>query len=395
MSCQDSGYGNKIPRVIAGRYEVKVEKQIADTNAGGVFPAIDTNTGQEVAIKIEHRLAHRRELEGEYLIYRRVSPNVPNAHTIPSIRWYGKEGNYRALVMDMLGPTLQDLFQSHDGPFSLKTVLMIADQLISRVEYLHSQLYIHRGIKPDNFCVGLQDKRKIYMIDLAFGKRYMDPKLKWHIHYMENRATRRDDLESLGYMFVFFLKGSLPWHDESDPLDKASIKRKPLEDLCQGLPKQFLMYLHYCRALPFDGDPDYENIRQLFRRLFLEKGYEYDWEFDWCKKPNKESVAPENGSEVGEDNKEPLEVHDKKNGSNEEKRDGISKEIDEESNNISNADTDRSEISPIDNTGLKQNVNSDDDHVNADEADGGNDLQEGEKRLRRSARLKEKAIGKP
>lgn len=145
---------------------------------------------------------------------------MPNAHTIPSIRWYGKEGNYRVLVMDMLGPTLQDLFESHDGPFSLKTVLMIADQLISRVEYLHSQLYIHRGIKPDNFCVGRQDQRKIYMIDLAFGKRYMDPKLKWHIHYLENRwgfansnwcslnvsegirATRRDDLESLGYMFV-------------------------------------------------------------------------------------------------------------------------------------------------------------------------------------------------
>lgn len=64
------------------------------------------------------------------------------------------------------------------------------------------------------------------------------------------------------------------------------------------------MYLHYCRALCFDGDPDYNNIRQLFRRLFLEKGYEYDWEFDWCKKPNKESVAQENGNKVGEDKKE-------------------------------------------------------------------------------------------
>lgn len=125
-------------------------------------------------------------------------------------------------------------------------------------------------------------------------------------------------------------------------------------------------------------------------------------------------MAQENGSEVGEDNKVPLEAHDKKNGSNAEKRDDISKEIDEESNNISKADTDRSEISPIDNTGLKQvneakkyqeaqtemeapsqNANSDDDHVNADEPDGRNDLQEGEKRLRRSVRLKEKAIGKP
>lgn len=144
---------------------------------------------------------------------------MPNAHTIPSIKWYGEEGNYCALVMDMLGPTLQDLFSSHSGPFSLKTVLMIADQLISHVEFLHGQLYIHRGIKPDNFCIGLQDQRKIFMIDLGFAKRYRDPKTKRHMPYEKyercanpnwcslrvsegTMASRRDDLESLGYMFV-------------------------------------------------------------------------------------------------------------------------------------------------------------------------------------------------
>lgn len=190
----------------------------------GVFPAVDTKTGQEVAVKLEHiwnaLLSGHCDLEHEYSTYRDISKHVPNAHTIPSIRWYGEEGNYCALVMDMLSPTLQDLFSSHSGPFSLKTVLMIADQLISHVEFLHGQLYIHRGIKPDNFCIGLQDQRKIFMIDLGFAKRYMDPKRKQHMPYMEFRErcanpnwcslnvskgtmpSRRDDLESLGYMFV-------------------------------------------------------------------------------------------------------------------------------------------------------------------------------------------------
>lgn len=172
------------------------------------------------------------------------------------------------------------------------------------------------------------------------------------------------------------------------------------------------MYLHYCRALCFDGDPDYNNIRQLFRRLFLEKGYEYDWEFDWCKKPNKESVAQENGNKVGEDKKESLEAQDKENGSNTEKHDGISKEIDEESNNISKADTDQSEISPIDNAGLKQ-VNEG-KHIKKLKPKWRHPVRmpvpmtimstpmnrkaemtckEEKKTLRRSARLKEKAIG--
>lgn len=368
-------------------------------------------------------LEDRRDLRDEHEAYRDISKHVPNAHTIPSIKWYGEEGNYCALVMDMLGPTLQDLFSSHSGPFSLKTVLMIADQLISHVEFLHGQLYIHRGIKPDNFCIGLQDQRKIFMIDLGFAKRYRDPKTKRHMPYEKyercanpswcslrvsegTMASRRDDLESLGYMFVFFLKGSLPWHGTCS-IEMEDIKSEPLEDLCKDLPDEFLKYLQYCRALKFDSDPDYRYLRLLFHQLFLEKGYENDWEFDWCKKPNNEGAAEE------KDDKEPLEANDKKNGNNAEKRNNISKDL-EESNNVTNADTDQSEITSVNNTDLKQvseakedqkaqteikvpskSVNFDDHHANIDEPEGGNDLQEGENRLRRSARLKKMAREEP
>lgn len=165
------------------------------------------------------------------------------------------------------------------------------------------------------------------------------------------------------------------------------LESEPLEDLCKDLPDEFLKYLQYCRALKFDSDPDYRYLRLLFHQLFLEKGYENDWEFDWCKKPNNEGAAEE------KDDKEPLEANDKKNGNNAEKRNNISKDL-EESNNVTNADTDQSEITSVNNTDLKQvseakedqkaqteikvpskSVNFDDHHANIDEPEGGNDLK--------------------
>ncbi|OWZ27973.1 protein kinase [Cryptococcus neoformans var. grubii Br795] len=122
---------------------------------------------------------------------------------------------------------------------------------------------------------------------------------------------------------------------------------EPLEDLCKDLPEEFLKYLQYCRTLKFDSDPDYQYLRLLFHQLFLEKGYENDWGFDWCKKANNEGAAEE------KDDKELLEANDKKNGNNAEKRNDISKEL-EGSNNVTNADTDRSNITSVNNTDLKQ-----------------------------------------
>lgn len=134
------------------------------------------------------------------------------------------------MVMDLLGPSVEDLFAMCNRKFSLKTTLMLADQLLQRIEWLHSKDYIHRDIKPENFLMGLNKKSHVvYLIDFGLSKKYRDSKTHQHIPYKENKnltgtaryasinahlgieESRRDDLESIGYMMVYLAQGYLPW----------------------------------------------------------------------------------------------------------------------------------------------------------------------------------------
>ncbi|CAB1350214.1 unnamed protein product [Coregonus sp. 'balchen'] len=179
---------------------------------------------------------------------------------IPTIKWCGAEGDYNVMVMELLGPSLEDLFNFCSRKFSLKTVLLLADQMISRIEYIHSKNFIHRDVKPDNFLMGLGKKEQ----------------------------SRRDDLESLGYVLMYFNLGSLPWQGlkaatKRQKYERISEKKMstPIEVLCKGYPSEFATYLNFCRSLRFDDKPDYSYLRQLFRNLFHRQGFSYDYVFDW------------------------------------------------------------------------------------------------------------------
>jgi len=231
---------------------------------------------------------------------------------VPKFYGYGENMDYYYLVMQLLGPNLIELFNYCNAKkFTIGTVCMLAIQMLNRIEYMHKHHYLHRDIKPENFLIGCGDKSNIiYLIDFGLSKKYKDPKTHQHIPYRENRAltgtaryvsinthlgieqSRRDDLESIGYVLVFFLKGNLPWQGLKNNQDKyAKIMEKklqiPTEILCFGLPDEITYYLNYCKSLRFEDRPDYDYLRGLFVKLLYTCISQYlltkeQLKFDWC-----------------------------------------------------------------------------------------------------------------
>ena len=240
---------------------------------------------------------------------------------IPSVRWYGVEGDYNVMVIDLLGKSLEDLFNDTGRRFSLKTALMLADQLLCRLEIIHTKCFIHRDIKPDNFLVGRGSRRHmVYVIDFGLAKLYRDPRTHRHIPYREGKnltgtaryasinthmgieQSRRDDLESLGYVLMYFLRGSLPWQGLKANTKQQKYERilekkiqTSTEMLCKGFPAEFRSYFEHIRSLRFDDRPDYDYLKRLFRELFFRKGYSYDNIFDWEEQDLVASGAPLGG----------------------------------------------------------------------------------------------------
>ncbi|XP_074316099.1 casein kinase 1-like protein 10 [Silene latifolia] len=289
--------------VVGGKF--KMGKKIGSGSFGELYLGINVQTGEDVAVKMESVKTKHPQLHYESKLYMLLQGGTG----VPHLKWFGVEGEHNVMVIDLLGPSLEDLFNYCNRKFTLKTVLMLADQLICRVEYMHTKGFLHRDIKPDNFLMGLGRKaNQVYVIDFGLAKKYRDLQTHKHIPYRENKSLtgtaryasvnthlgieqgRRDDLESLGYVLMYFLRGSLPWqglnaNTKKQKYDKISEKKMmtPIEVLCKSYPSEFVSYFHYCRSLRFEDKPDYAYLKRLFRDLFIREGYQVDHVFDWTK----------------------------------------------------------------------------------------------------------------
>ncbi|KAH9951235.1 kinase-like protein [Amylocystis lapponica] len=283
----------------------RVGRKIGEGSFGVIFEGTNLLNSQTVAIKFEPRKAEAPQLRDECRSYRILA----GCTGIPQIYHFGQEGLHNILVIDLLGPSLEDLFDMCGRKFSIKTVCMAARQMLSRVQIIHEKNLIYRDIKPDNFLIGRPGTKMgnvIHVVDFGMAKQYRDPKTKQHIPYRERKSlsgtarymsinthlgreqSRRDDLEALGHVFMYFLRGSLPWQGLKAATNKQKYEKigekkqtTPIKELCDGFPEEFGIYLNYVRKLGFEETPDYDFLRELFAKVMKNNNDVDDGVFDW------------------------------------------------------------------------------------------------------------------
>jgi serine/threonine protein kinase len=264
---------------------------------GKVLYGIDIARENEYAIKFEKTTVRHSVLREELKIYN----DLKNGIGIPSIYWYGRDKNNKVMVMDLLGPSLDKFFKTCDKRLTLQTTLNLGIQMIERIEYVHSHKILHRDIKPNNFLLGKFNKKFnediVYIVDFGLSKEFVDETGE-HYEYREDkrfvgtpryasinthmgiRQSRRDDLQSIAYVLVYFLKSELPWQGikaktKSERKEKIKIKKKTtnIQELCADIPKEFGIFLNYTYELEFSEKPDYEYIRKLLTNVKERMGY--------------------------------------------------------------------------------------------------------------------------
>lgn len=271
----------------------RITRRIGGGSFGEIYLGVGPS-GEKVAVKFEKHGSRCPQLRHEYKVYREVA----SCHGFCSVYHFGAQDNYNVMVMDLLGPSLEDLFNQCGRRFSLKTCLQIADQMLERVDTFHSRHLIHRDIKPANFVIGTGEQSNVvFCVDFGLSKRFRHPKNLQHIPHRDGRSltgtpryasinnhlgieqSRRDDLESIAYVLVYFLKGSLPWQGlkakNAQKKYRLILEKKQqvsIAQLCAGCPSQFGEFLAYTRALKFDTKPDIPFLRKMFRDLYHAQG---------------------------------------------------------------------------------------------------------------------------
>lgn len=304
---------------VAERFKVGVK--LGSGSFGEIHKGVDIVSGKEVAIKLERINSRHPQLIYESKLIKLLQGPVG----IPEVFWQGTEGSFNVMVMELLGLSLEELFTKCNRKLSLKTTLILAQQMISRIEYVHSKNFVHRDIKPDNFLIGREQKNVVYIIDFGLAKKYKDSRTNQHIPYREGKSltgtaryaslnahegkelSRRDDLESIGYVLMYFLRGSLPWQGIATRNKEEKYRRiyeakkaTELEELCEGFPIEFKNYLIYCKGLGFEETPNYWYLKNMFKELATREGFKEDFVFDWSAnlrvstEPRAESRTAEN-----------------------------------------------------------------------------------------------------
>ena len=299
-------------KILLNKYEV--DEKLGGGCFSKVYLVNDVESKKRFVAKLEKIDSSVNILENETNILKRLQ-----GFGSPQFISYGHNDKYNILIMELLGKSVEQLFVNQNYHFSIKTVCMLGIQMIDRVEYLHYKKIIHKDLKPDNFVMGLGSKSHIlHIIDFGFSAKYWDSKHKCHIRFDNQKiftgngrfcsvnalkgfeTSRRDDMESLGYIIMYLLRGNLPWsrikaNNVKDLIKKLFEKKSitSVNELCNGFPSEFRTFVSYTRNLEFTEAPDYNYLRYLLKNVIKKSGFTIDFNYDWCyKKPDIKSNDP-------------------------------------------------------------------------------------------------------
>ena len=325
-----------IGKVFFSKY--KATKKLGEGSFGKVYQA--EYNGQNYAIKMEYKEKEQGLLEIEATIMSYLKgPNIPY------IKSYGYSGDFNVLVMQLLDKSLEDLINKYTT-FSIKTTAMLGYQMVNILQYIHDRHIIHRDIKPDNFVMGAkEDNAKLYILDFGLAKKYRSSRTLIQYPYIKKKKltgtaryasihaleayeqSRRDDLESIGYVLMYFLRGNLPWQglkvrSKENRYKKILEKKRETssEELCKDFPHEFFEYVDYTRNLEYEQDPDYDFLRKKFQDVLKGLNEELDYIYDWTtstdlkKRVNKKDEEnDENESGENDIKKEENDLESNKN----------------------------------------------------------------------------------
>ena len=283
---------------VLSEYILDARKKIPSDIDTNIYTGIKKDSKEKVVFKLKNIDSYYSHyLNKEYLIYKELE----GIKRIPKVYAVGQQGNYNVLITELLGQSLKMLMKYVGEKFSLATTLKIGIQVLDIIKKIHQKGVVLRYLKPGNMVIGIgENKDYIYLIDFEIAKKYI--KNEEHIPYREeidvkgNRdyisinthngieISRRDDIESLGYNLIYFMKGKLPWSNGSD--SDSILEKKintSLDELCKGLPEEFKDFIKYSRDLEFEQEPDYNYLNKLLLNVGNKNGInidkvKYDWE---------------------------------------------------------------------------------------------------------------------